>query len=68
MKKISPWVWLGGGFVLYELIAWQVNGKRVAQSLATTGTVPALLPLDLIGQWRGYSAPAPPATVAGFLR
>jgi|KBSMisStandDraft_5_1062788.scaffolds.fasta_scaffold00738_34 hypothetical protein len=46
-----------GGFVVYEVIAWKVNGKRIAQSLATDGVTPSLLPFDFIGGKFGYPAP-----------
>lgn len=56
-----------GGFAVYEFYAWHVNGQRVAQSLATTGVVPELLPLDLIGRFFGYPSHAPEAfTPANF--
>lgn len=52
---------LVGGFVVYEFIAWKVNGKRIADSLATTGKVPPLLPFDFIGSKFGYPAGDPNA-------
>lgn len=68
MRASQLLLWGLGGFLVYEVIAWKVNGNRVAQSLATNGITPPLLPLDLIGSHFGYPATntVPAAVAAGL--
>ncbi len=63
-RSTRDWLMYGGlAFGVYQVVAYQVNRRRINANLSQSGVGQALLPFDLYGSFFGYAGTTPVAPV-----